>query len=83
MPKMNKDYMVRNCLHNLSLRENNNKNITLYQKQYYSGMFVMAVSAYVDNGMLFDKAFQKVVDLLPSDHIDLNLILPESWKEFI
>jgi len=72
---------IKDCLHNLSLSENNNKNITKDQINYYRGLIVGIVSTLAQDCVNFDLAYFIMCQNLPKDCIDLNLVLPDSWKD--
>ena len=76
---------LKDCLGNLSLRENLNTSLTHYQMQYYQGLIVGMVSALRFKGLTFDESISIIKESLPKDCIELNeYILPKDWiKEFI
>ena len=78
---MNKYYHLKCMLHNLSESENNNEFLSYYQRNYYKGLIVGAVSALMNQNTSFDKACGILLVNLPDDCISLDEILPVNWDE--
>lgn len=72
--------MIKNCLHNLSIHENNNKMVTESQRFYYRGLIIGIVSALMESGKSFQSALKTVKDNLPDDCISLDNVIPD-WQE--
>jgi len=75
---------IKQALHNLKIQENNNNNITELQIKYYQGMFLMAVCSTMQYEKIdFLIAFNKILDLLPKDHLQLKYFIPTQWLDHV
>ena len=76
--------MFSNVVHNLSYSENMNHEMDEQKAEYYKGICVTAIGGiqgylncnWLDSMRIFNS-------LLPLDHISLNLVLPESWRDVL
>lgn len=72
--------ILRDCLNNLSLSENENHNMTDLQREYYKGLLVGITSSLMElKNLPFDVALIECLNYLPNGHILLSQVLPKSW----
>ena len=62
---------IKDCLHNLSLRENKNASATDEQKAYYNGLIIGIISGLMHAGYKYETAAKLVNDAMPFDKIEL------------
>ena len=67
-------------LHNLSMSENNNANITQEQREYYKGLLVGCMAG-LRRFYTWNSAIELMCASLPYDCVNLSGILPPSWKD--
>lgn len=72
--------MIKSCLHNLSMHENNNKMVTESQRFYYRGLIIGIVSSLMESGKDFKTSLSVVKKNLPDDCLPLDNIIPD-WIE--
>jgi len=66
---------VKDCLHNLSLSENNNIVLSEDKRQYYKGLIVGLLSG-LNQRMNYDTSCKMIRENLPEDCIDLSEVVP-------
>lgn len=74
---------LHEVLHNLSLSENDNQNMTLEQARYYRGLIVGAVSALLGTGKSWEQAMSLIKANLPDNPVDLEKITPNTWLHYL
>lgn len=75
--------LFADVLYNLSLHENDNSNDLTEEKQaYYRGIIVTSVQIIMRQYNLGWYSTMLVLNyILPTDHVNLHGILPESWHD--
>lgn len=74
---------LKDCLHSLSLGENNNQHLTQYQMEYYKGLVIGCVAGVQQyNGGDWYKSIKIIIANLPYGNTDIfKQCIPYSWRE--
>ena len=70
---------LKDTLHNLSLDENGNFNVSQDQKMYYQGLIAGILAALMYKGLTFENAKMKIEYNLPDNPIDFKSFMKTIW----